>query len=137
MEWMKTSIVYLLWHIQTVLNLLSLVTIRTLAAWARRRAIALTTCSALPSCISGATCSFYVTVNKAPRSRCETQGGENCCMSWSDYQLQAGFFRGESLVKKQYFNSHSRTFSRLTKSLSSSFYSQNLSYLDYLLQQSS
>jgi len=61
--------------------------------WATSHAINLGTCAAFLSCISGTTCSFFVTIGKAPRSRCESQGGQNCCMSWADYNVQAGFFK--------------------------------------------
>jgi hypothetical protein len=66
---------------------------RQYIAWAAGHAINLVTCSAFLSCISGSTCGFYVTVGQAPRSRCESQGGENCCMSWSTYQVKVGFFQ--------------------------------------------
>ena len=49
-------------------------------------------CAAFFSCVSGATCSFSIDVGKAPRSQCESQGGQNCCISWSTYKVQAGFF---------------------------------------------
>jgi hypothetical protein len=62
-------------------------------AWAAGHAINLVTCAGFLSCISGASCNFYVTVNQAPRSRCENQGGENCCMSWANYDVKAGFFK--------------------------------------------
>ncbi|KAI4859328.1 hypothetical protein F4820DRAFT_174130 [Hypoxylon rubiginosum] len=61
--------------------------------WAKSHVIALTTCAGFLSCVSGSSCNFYVTVNKAPRSRCENQGGENCCMSWANYDVKAGFFK--------------------------------------------
>ncbi|KAH6885197.1 hypothetical protein B0T10DRAFT_492169 [Thelonectria olida] len=49
-------------------------------------------CEAFFSCVSGATCSFSIDVGKAPRSQCQSQGGQNCCISWSTYKVQAGFF---------------------------------------------
>lgn len=49
-------------------------------------------CSAFFSCVSGTSCSFSIDVGKAPRSKCENQGGQNCCISWSTYKVQAGFF---------------------------------------------
>ncbi|PHH93305.1 hypothetical protein CDD83_8004 [Cordyceps sp. RAO-2017] len=49
-------------------------------------------CSAFFSCVSGTTCSFNIDVGKAPRSRCQSQGGQNCCISWSTYKVQVGFF---------------------------------------------
>jgi hypothetical protein len=61
--------------------------------WATSHAISLVTCAGFLSCVSGTTCSFYVTINKAPRSRCESQGGQNCCLSWSTYNVKAGFFQ--------------------------------------------
>lgn len=61
--------------------------------WATSNAIKLTTCAGFFSCISGQSCQFYVTVKHAPRSRCESQGGENCCMSWANFDVQAGFFK--------------------------------------------
>ncbi|KAI1777838.1 hypothetical protein F4818DRAFT_439160 [Hypoxylon cercidicola] len=61
--------------------------------WAKSHVISLTTCAGFLSCVSGSSCHFYVTVNKAPRSRCEVQGGENCCMSWANYDVKAGFFQ--------------------------------------------
>ena len=50
-------------------------------------------CSAVLSCLSGATCSFTQTINKAPRSKCQSAGGQSCCLSWSDYTVKAGFFQ--------------------------------------------
>jgi len=61
--------------------------------WSRKYAINLVTCRAFLSCISGVTCGFYVTIDKAPRSRCESQGGQNCCLSWATYTVKAGFFQ--------------------------------------------
>ncbi|CAG8920872.1 unnamed protein product [Penicillium salamii] len=49
-------------------------------------------CSAYFTCISGTTCNFTLNVRKAPRSRCESRGGQNCCMSWSTYHVRPGFF---------------------------------------------
>jgi len=49
-------------------------------------------CAAFFSCVSGATCTFNLQTGKAPRSQCESQGGQNCCISWSTYNVQAGFF---------------------------------------------
>jgi hypothetical protein len=62
-------------------------------AWASGHAINLVTCAGFLSCISGTTCNFYVTINQAPRSRCENQGGQNCCLSWANYDVKAGFFK--------------------------------------------
>ncbi|KAJ7893559.1 hypothetical protein B0H13DRAFT_2339595 [Mycena leptocephala] len=50
------------------------------------------TCAAFFSCVSGATCSFNLQIGQAPRSQCQNQGGQNCCISWSTYNVQAGFF---------------------------------------------
>ncbi|KAF8212924.1 hypothetical protein K438DRAFT_1416830, partial [Mycena galopus ATCC 62051] len=49
-------------------------------------------CAAFFSCVSGATCSFNLQIGQAPRSQCQSQGGQNCCISWSTYNVQAGFF---------------------------------------------
>ncbi|KAJ5648780.1 hypothetical protein N7490_005152 [Penicillium lividum] len=50
------------------------------------------TCGAVFSCLSGTTCTFDRQIGKAPRSHCEQQGGVNCCISWSTYNVRAGFF---------------------------------------------
>ncbi|KAJ7192362.1 hypothetical protein GGX14DRAFT_480238 [Mycena pura] len=50
------------------------------------------TCAAVFSCLSGTSCSFNLTVSKAPRSQCQSQGGQNCCISWSTTTVQVGFF---------------------------------------------
>ncbi|KAI1503543.1 hypothetical protein F5X99DRAFT_425391 [Biscogniauxia marginata] len=60
--------------------------------WDHHHVISMTTCAAFPSCVSGTTCGLYVTIGQAPRSRCEVQGGYNCCMSWVNYDVRAGFF---------------------------------------------
>jgi hypothetical protein len=49
-------------------------------------------CAAFFSCVSGTTCSFNLQIGQAPRSQCQSQGGQNCCISWSTYNVQAGFF---------------------------------------------
>ncbi|KFY84539.1 hypothetical protein V500_09224 [Pseudogymnoascus sp. VKM F-4518 (FW-2643)] len=49
-------------------------------------------CAGVFSCLSGTTCTFSLDIGKAPRSRCENQGGSNCCISWSNYNIRAGFF---------------------------------------------
>lgn len=49
-------------------------------------------CASFFSCVTGTTCGFGLTVNKAPRSRCQSQGGVNCCISWSTYNVRVGFF---------------------------------------------
>lgn len=51
------------------------------------------TCSAVMSCITGVTCGFSVDIGKAPRSKCQSQGGQNCCVSWSTYNVKAGFYQ--------------------------------------------
>ncbi|KAJ7642436.1 hypothetical protein DFH06DRAFT_1214742 [Mycena polygramma] len=50
------------------------------------------TCAAFFSCVSGTTCSFNLQIGSAPRSQCQNQGGQNCCISWSTYNVQVGFF---------------------------------------------
>ena len=50
------------------------------------------TCAAFFSCISGTTCIFDLAIGTAPRSQCVAQGGSNCCISWSTYNVVAGFF---------------------------------------------
>ncbi|KAJ7192360.1 hypothetical protein GGX14DRAFT_480225 [Mycena pura] len=50
------------------------------------------TCTAFFSCVSGTTCSFDLQIGSAPRSQCQSQGGQNCCISWSTTKLQVGFF---------------------------------------------
>ncbi|KAJ7730418.1 hypothetical protein B0H16DRAFT_1773862 [Mycena metata] len=49
-------------------------------------------CTAFFSCVSGTTCSFNLAIGSAPRSQCQSQGGQNCCISWSTYSVQAGLF---------------------------------------------
>ena len=63
-------------------------TFRTSAA----HAIVWTSCSAFFACVSGTTCNFSIDVGKAPRSQCQSQGGQNCCISWSSYNVKVGFF---------------------------------------------
>ncbi|KAJ7028637.1 hypothetical protein C8F04DRAFT_1118758 [Mycena alexandri] len=50
------------------------------------------TCAAFFACVSGTACSFSLQPGSAPRSQCQSQGGQNCCISWSTYSVQAGFF---------------------------------------------
>ncbi|KAJ5128376.1 hypothetical protein N7448_002094 [Penicillium atrosanguineum] len=57
-----------------------------------RHAINWGKCAAALSCLSGTTCRFNLNIGSAPRSRCESQGGSNCCISWSTYHVRAGFF---------------------------------------------
>ncbi|KAE8328624.1 hypothetical protein BDV39DRAFT_173698 [Aspergillus sergii] len=57
-----------------------------------RHAINWSKCAGILSCLSGATCRFNLDIGKAPRSRCESRGGSNCCISWSTYHVRAGFF---------------------------------------------
>ncbi|KAJ9493168.1 hypothetical protein VN97_g57 [Penicillium thymicola] len=49
-------------------------------------------CGSVFSCISGTTCTFDQQIGRAPRSHCEQQGGASCCVSWSTYNVRAGFF---------------------------------------------
>ncbi|KAI0555773.1 hypothetical protein F4679DRAFT_577897 [Xylaria curta] len=70
--------------------------------WSKNNAVSLAVCAGFMSCISGYTCNFYVTINQAPRSRCEVQGGQNCCMTWANYNVKAGFF---SITWAQCYNS--------------------------------
>ncbi|KAJ7214271.1 hypothetical protein C8J57DRAFT_1115330 [Mycena rebaudengoi] len=49
-------------------------------------------CAAFFSCVSGTTCSFNLQIGQAPHSQFQNQGGQNCCISWSTYKVQAGFF---------------------------------------------
>jgi hypothetical protein len=49
-------------------------------------------CGTFFSCISGTTCTFDQQIGKAPRSHCEQQGGSNCYISWSTYNVRVGFF---------------------------------------------
>ena len=49
-------------------------------------------CSTFFACVSGTTCTFSIDVSRAPRSECQSQGGQNCCISWSSYNLKVGFF---------------------------------------------
>ena len=60
---------------------------------ASTHAIAWSVCSGAMSCIAGYSCSFSIDVGKAPRSKCQSQGGQNCCVSWSTYNVRAGFFQ--------------------------------------------
>ncbi|KAJ5747425.1 uncharacterized protein N7511_009121 [Penicillium nucicola] len=55
-------------------------------------AVVWTACGAFFSCVSGQTCTFSEDIQKAPRSHCESHGGSNCCISWSNYNVRAGFF---------------------------------------------
>ncbi|MDI1490761.1 MAG: hypothetical protein OHK93_001965 [Ramalina farinacea] len=49
-------------------------------------------CASFFSCVSGTTCQFQLTIGSAPRSQCQAVGGSNCCISWSNYNVRAGFF---------------------------------------------
>ena len=49
-------------------------------------------CSAYFSCVSGVDCRFSLGIGQAPRSQCQQNGASNCCISWSTYNVQAGFF---------------------------------------------
>ncbi len=59
---------------------------------AAAHAVAWQTCSHLFACLSGDTCSFSVAIGQAPRSQCQAQGTSTCCISWSNYNVRAGFF---------------------------------------------
>ena len=59
---------------------------------ASAHAVKWATCAGVLSCLSGTTCTFGLNIGKAPRSHCESRGGSNCCISWSDYNVRAGFF---------------------------------------------
>ena len=59
---------------------------------AAAHAVKWSTCAGVLSCLSGTTCTFSLDVGKAPRSQCQSQGGVNCCISWSNYNIRAGFF---------------------------------------------
>ena len=51
------------------------------------------TCTNSLSCNSGATCEFTIDIANDPRSLCQPQSGENCCISWSTYTVNADFFQ--------------------------------------------
>ena len=57
-----------------------------------KHAVIWSACASFFSCISGTTCTFDLQTHKAPRSHCEQQGGSNCCISWSTYNVRVGFF---------------------------------------------
>lgn len=59
---------------------------------ATAHAVKWSTCAGVLSCLSGTTCSFNLNIGKAPRSQCQSQGGSSCCISWSTYNIRAGFF---------------------------------------------
>ena len=59
---------------------------------ASAHAVKWATCAGVLSCISGNSCSFSLDIGKAPRSHCQQQGSSNCCVSWSNYNVRAGFF---------------------------------------------
>ena len=61
-------------------------------ATATAHAVKWSTCAGVLSCLSGTTCSFSLAIGKAPRSQCQVQGSSTCCISWSDYNIRAGFF---------------------------------------------
>ena len=58
----------------------------------KKHAVNWSVCAGVLSCLSGTTCGFSVDIGKAPRSQCVSQGGQNCCISWSTYNVRAGFF---------------------------------------------
>ena len=49
-------------------------------------------CQAFFGCVSGTTCTYSIAQNEAPRSQCQQVGSSTCCISWSNYNVQAGFF---------------------------------------------
>ncbi|CAG8238278.1 unnamed protein product [Penicillium salamii] len=57
-----------------------------------RHTVKWASCSAFFSCVSGVTCHFKLDVKRAPRSRCESHGGQNCCISWSNNNVRLAFF---------------------------------------------
>ena len=59
---------------------------------ATAHAVKWATCAGVLSCLSGTSCTFSLDVGKAPRSQCQSQGGSSCCISWSNYNIRAGFF---------------------------------------------
>lgn len=59
---------------------------------ATAHAVKWATCAGVFSCVSGTTCAFGLNIGKAPRSECQSQGGQQCCISWSDYNVRFGFF---------------------------------------------
>ena len=59
---------------------------------ATSHAVKWATCAGVYKCVTGTTCSFDLAVGKAPRSQCQSQGGSNCCISWSTYKVRVGFF---------------------------------------------
>lgn len=60
---------------------------------ATTHAVAWSVCSGAMSCLAGYSCSLSIDIGKAPRSKCQSQGGQNCCISWSTYSVRAGFFQ--------------------------------------------
>ena len=59
---------------------------------ATAHAVKWASCAGVLSCVSGTTCSFSLNVGQAPRSQCQSKGGQSCCISWSDHSIRAGFF---------------------------------------------
>ncbi|GAB1213225.1 hypothetical protein ATERTT37_002374 [Aspergillus terreus] len=57
-----------------------------------RHAVTWGACAAFFSCVSGTTCTFDLQIGKSPRSQCQQQGGSNCCISWSTFNVRVGFF---------------------------------------------
>jgi len=60
---------------------------------ASTHAVVWSVCSGAMSCIAGYSCTFNTDIGKAPRSKCQAQGGQNCCVSWSSYTVKVGFFQ--------------------------------------------
>lgn len=59
---------------------------------ASAHAVKWATCASVLSCLSGKYCACNLDTSKAPGSKCQSQGGSNCCISWSNYKIKAGFF---------------------------------------------
>ena len=59
---------------------------------ATAHAVKWASCAGVLGCLSGTYCTFSLDIGKAPRSQCQAVGGSNCCISWSNYNIRAGFF---------------------------------------------
>ncbi|KAJ7676742.1 hypothetical protein DFH06DRAFT_1428467 [Mycena polygramma] len=66
--------------------------VQALKIFSTRNPVRWSVCAAFFSCISGTTCTLAIQIGSAPRSQCQSQGGQNCCISWSTYNVRAGFF---------------------------------------------
>lgn len=76
---------------------------------ASAHAVKWASCAGVFSCLSGTTCSFSLDIGKAPRSDCVSQGGSNCCISWSSYNIRAGFFTTTWTTCNSEFNAEKRS----------------------------